>query len=84
MGRTVNPFSFVLEEERERWKGFRIALNKEDREAFDRLFDRTKFHTHASVYMTHAWPLETTLLSICLEHDKMLFGILHNLKERNI
>ena len=78
------PFSFVLEEERERWKGFRKALNKEDQEAFDRLFDRAKFHTHASVYMAHAWPLETILLSICLEHEKMLFGILHNLKERNI
>ena len=83
MGRTVMPFSFVLEEERERWKGFRRALNKEDQEAFDRLFDRAKFHTHASVYMAHAWPLETILLSICLEHEKMLGDILSKLNERN-
>ena len=83
MGRTVMPFSFVLEEERGRWKEFRRALNKEDQEAFDRLFDRAKFHTHASVYMAHAWPLETILLSICLEHEKMLGDILNKLKERN-
>jgi hypothetical protein len=83
MGRTVMPFSFVLEEERKRWKGFRRALNKEDQEAFVRLFERAKFHTHASVYMAHAWPLETILLSICLEHEKMLGDILSKLNERN-
>jgi hypothetical protein len=43
MGRTVMPFSHVLESERERWKPFRRALSKEDQEAFDRLFDRAKF-----------------------------------------
>ena len=83
MGRTVMPFSSVLEEERGRWKEFRQALNKEDRETFDRLFDRAKFHTHGPVYMAHAWPLETILLSICLEHEKILGDILSTLKERN-
>jgi hypothetical protein len=77
------PFSYVLEQERERSKGFRRSLNKEDQEASDRLFDRAKFHTHASVYMSHAWPLETILLSICLEHEKMFGDILSKLKERN-
>ena len=82
MGRTVIPFSYVLETERGRWKGFRQSLDKEDQEAFDRLFDRAKFHTHASVYMSHAWPLETILLSICLEHEKMLGDILNKLKKK--
>ena len=40
MGRTVMPFSHVLEEERGRWKEFRKGLSKENQEAFDRLFDR--------------------------------------------
>ena len=82
MGRTVMPFSFVLEEERRRWKEFRRTLTKEDQEAFDRLFDRAKFHTHASVYMAHSWPMETILLSICLEHGKMIEEILGKLKEQ--
>ena len=82
MGRTVMPFSYVSETERGRWKEFRRGLNKEDQQAFDRLFDRARFHTHASVYMSHAWPLETILLSICLEHEKMLGDLLNKLKER--
>ena len=42
MGRTVLPYSHVLESERERWKSFRRALSKKDQEAFDSLFDRAK------------------------------------------
>ena len=81
MGRTVMPFSYVLETERGRWKEFRQGLNKEDQQAFDRLFDRAKMHTSAGVYMSHPWPLETILLSICLEHEKMIGDILGKLKE---
>ncbi len=53
MGRTVMSFIFVVEEERERWREFRRSLPKEDREAFDRLFDQAKFHTPAVGYMSH-------------------------------
>ena len=82
MGRTVLPYSHVLESERERLKPFRQALSKEDQEAFDRLFDRAKMHTSAGVYMACPWPMETILLSICLEHGKMIEEILRKLKEK--
>ncbi len=82
MGRTVMPFSFVLEEERGRWREFRKGLDKEDQEAFDRLFDRAHLHTSAAVYMSHPWPMETILLSMCLEHEKMIGEILDKIKER--
>jgi hypothetical protein len=72
MGRTVMPYSQVMESERERLKPFRRALSKEDQEAFDRLFDRAKMHTSAGVYMAHPWQIETILLSICLEHGKII------------
>ncbi len=78
MGRTVMPYSHVLE--KESWELFRKAMSKEDQEAFDRLFDRAKFHTHAAVYQAHSFPMETILLSICLEHEKMLEEILRRLK----
>ncbi len=81
MGRTVMPYSHVLEFKRERLKLFRRALSKEDQEAFDRLFDRAKMHTSAGVYMSHPWPMETILLSICLEHEKMIEEILGKLKD---
>ncbi len=45
MGRTVMPYSHVLETERERLRPFWRALSKEDQQAFDRLFDRAKMHT---------------------------------------
>jgi hypothetical protein len=71
-----------MESERERLKPFRRALGKEDQEAFDRLFDRAKMHTSAGVYMACPWPMETILLSICLEHGKMIEEILGLLKEK--
>ena len=83
MGRTVMPFSYVLEQERGRWKEFRKGLSKEDQEAFDRLFDRAKFHTAAGVYKAHPYPLETILLSIILEHEKMIGEILGKVREGN-
>ena len=49
---------------------------------FDRLFDRTKFHTHAGVYMARSWPMETILVSICLEHGKMIEEIRRKLIEK--
>ena len=83
MGRTVLPYSHVLDSERKRWKPFRKGLSKEDQQVFDRLFDRAKFHTHAGVYMARSWPMETILLSICLEHGKMIEDILGELNEKN-
>ncbi len=83
MGRTVLPFSQVLEREFGEWKKFRRALRKEDQEAFDRLFDRAKLHVHAAAYASCPWPLESILLSICLEHEKLLGEILKKLKETN-
>ncbi len=82
MGRTLLPYSHVLESEKERWKPFRRALSKEDQEAFDRLFHPAKFHTHAAVYMARSWTMETILVSILLEHGKMIEKILGELKER--
>ena len=81
MGRTVMPYSQVMESERERLKPFRRALRKEDQQAFDRLFDRAQMHTSAGVYMAHPWPMETILLSIILEHGKLIEEILGKLKE---
>jgi len=80
MGRTVLPFSHVLEREYAEWKKFRRALRKEDQEAFDRLFDRAKLHVQAAAYASHPWPMESIFLSICLEHEKLFTKILQKLE----
>ena len=82
MGRTVMAFSQVVESERERFRSFRRALSKEDQEAFDRLFDRAKMHTSAGVYMSNPWPMDTILMSICLEHGKIIEEIMGLPKEK--
>ena len=84
MSRTVVTFSYVLDQERGRWKGFRKGFSKEDPEAFDHLFDRAKFHTAAGVSMAHPYPLETIFVSILLEREKMIGDILGGLKEREL
>ena len=81
MGRTVLPFSQILQREYEEWKKFRRALRKEDQEAFDRLFERAKLHVQAAAYTSHPWPFESILLSICLEHEKLREKILQRLPE---
>ena len=80
MGRTVLPFSQVMEREYGEWKKFRRALRKEDQEAFDRLFDRAKLHVQAGAYASSPWPLESILLSICLEHEKLLSDLVEKLE----
>jgi hypothetical protein len=84
MGRILLPYSHVLETKRDRCKLIRKALSKEDQQVFDRLFARAKFHAHAGVFMARSWPMETILLSIILEHGKMLEETIGKLKEKNL
>lgn len=78
MGRTVLPFSKILEEELQEWRKFRRGLRKEDQRFLDRLFEKARLHVQAGVYASRPWPFETILISILLEHEKALA----ELKER--
>ena len=82
MGRTVMPYSHVLESERGKFKLFQRALSQENQEAFFRHFDRAKMHTSAGVYIACPWPMDTIILSIPLEHGKMMEETLGKLKEK--
>ncbi len=72
MGRTVLPYSQVLEREYTEWKKFRRGLRKDDQKVFDRLFNLARLHVQAGVYASRPWPLEAILISILLEHHKEL------------
>jgi hypothetical protein len=72
MGRTVLPFSRVLEQEVQEWRKFRRGLRKEDQQFLDRLFAEARLHVQAGVYASRPWPFETILVSILLEHEKAL------------
>ncbi|MBW2135023.1 MAG: hypothetical protein JRG72_07315 [Deltaproteobacteria bacterium] len=80
MGRTVLPYSQVLEQEKLRWQKFRRALRREDQAQLDRLFELARLHTQAGVYASQPWPLEVILMSMLLEHQKALEALEERLR----
>jgi hypothetical protein len=80
MGRTVLPFSRILEQEVQEWRKFRRGLRREDQQFFDRLFEEARLHVQAGVYASNPWPFETILLSILIEHEKALVELRSKLR----
>jgi hypothetical protein len=80
MGRTLPPFSQLIEYERRAWAPFRRALRKDDQAAFDRLFDCAKLHVQAGVYLSRPWPFEVIAMAMLLEHHKQLERLLIRLE----
>jgi hypothetical protein len=80
MGRTLPPFSQLIEYERRAWAPFRRALRKDDQAAFDRLFDCAKLHVQAGVYLSRPWPFEVIAMAMLLEHHKRLEQLLTQLE----
>jgi hypothetical protein len=79
MGKTLPPFSQLIEGERRRWAPFKRALPKEDQTAFDRMFDCAKLHIQAGVMISRPWPFETIVMAMLLEHQKRIERILKQL-----
>jgi len=67
MGRTVLPFSMVLEEQRKRLSQFRRTLRKRDQELFDELFERARLHVQAAVQSANPDPMESIFISVLIE-----------------
>jgi hypothetical protein len=80
MGRTLPPFSQLIESERRAWAPFRRALRKDDQAIFDRLFDCAKLHVQAGVYLSRPWPFEVIAMAMLLEHHKRLEQVLARLE----
>jgi hypothetical protein len=72
MGKTLLPFSSLIEQERRRWMPFKKALPRADQALFDRLFDCAKLHIQAGVMVARPWPFETIVMAIFLEQQKQL------------
>lgn len=67
MGRTVPSFRMALEDEIERWKGFRDALpNEKAREAFDEMMDMCRNNAMASGSACNPIIFEAMVMSILL------------------
>ena len=62
MGKTLPPFSTLIEQERRRWIPLKKTLPKADQPIFDRLFDCAKLHIQSGVMVSRPWPFETIVM----------------------
>ena len=81
MGKTLPPYSQLIEGERRRWAPFKRALPKADQPLFDRLFDCAKLHIQAGVMVSRPWPFETIVMAIVLEQHKQVEQLQRLLEE---
>jgi hypothetical protein len=81
MGRTLPPFSQLIEAERRRWAAFRRALPKADQVIFDKLFDCAKLHVQAGVMVSRPWPFETIVMAVLLEHQRRIEEVVRRIEE---
>jgi hypothetical protein len=72
VGKTVESYRMVIEDEIRRWNGFAKALRKEDREAFDVLMDACRSYASAGSNATQPLPFEPMLMSILVSQQKCL------------
>ena len=75
MGRTVMSIVQALHHERESWAKFRRALTRDDREAFDRLFEHARRHAAEASYVARPTPFEAVVMAVMLEQEKALAEI---------
>ena|SRR5688572_5964334 len=81
MGRTIPSFRIASVMEKEEWKAFRKALDKEDRKVFDDMFAISILYNSASVYSTKFVRIHPIFMSIIFHHYKQLLRISEELNQ---
>ena len=72
MGRTALTYRQRLEAELERWRSFRKALLKDEREAFDSLVGHVYHYAHAASMYPERDPFDLLIMSGLLSHEERL------------
>ena len=67
MGKSVPPYSHVIDEVQAEFREFRRALRREDQALFDRLFDQARLHTASGVTQADPDPFRTIVLAMLIE-----------------
>jgi hypothetical protein len=82
VGRTIPSYRIASVEERKEWKGFRQALDKSDRKAFDHMFDVVHLYNSASSYSAKPIRIHPIFMSIIFHHYKQLNEIKEAIDKR--
>ncbi len=69
VGKTVESYRMVIEDEIRRWNGFVKALRREDKEAFEVLMDACRSYASAGSNSTQPLPFEPMLMSMLVSQQ---------------
>ena len=72
MGKTVESYRIALEDEIQRWNGFKKALRLEDKEAFEAMMDACRNFASAGSNATMPLLFEPMVMSILLSLQKKI------------
>jgi hypothetical protein len=81
MGRTIPSFRIASVMEKEEWRSFRKALDKEDRKVFDDMFAISILYNSASVYSAKYIRIHPLFMSIIFIHYKQLLEMSEELDQ---
>lgn len=81
MGRTVPPFRIAGAQELSEWKSFRKALPRNDRAAFDQMFNSAKLYTSASSAAVRSSRFEGMAMAIIFHHYRTLARMMGTVAE---
>ena len=70
MGRTLPTIVQTLQAEEEAWKLFRLALRKEDQEAFDALWRFARYHAAPASMASRPMPFEAALMAMMVALER--------------
>lgn len=77
MGRTTPSYIQQIAQVTAQWSPFRRSLPREDRPHFDKLFHSVRQYSPSGMYQCHDNPMETILLSMCLDLEKRIYALEH-------
>jgi len=80
MGRTVVPYSLVIEQVMHRFDNYRRTLRREDREAFDDLMRVAKMQVQAGVMAQHPNAFDSMSMAMLVQLKREISDIKKNMK----
>lgn len=80
MGRTVVPYSLVIEQVMHRFDNYRRTLRREDREAFDDLMRTAKMQVQAGVMAQHPNAFDSMSMAMLVQLKREINELKKNIK----
>jgi hypothetical protein len=81
MGRTIPSYRMAIDIEIAKWKTFRDALRKPERDIFENMLLRSKLYASAAGMAVRPVVLEAMIMSILLDHHKRLLELVAKIEK---